>query len=135
MTVGIDPAQVRDWFDGRDPVTTDGWVRLGAALLAGGRTDEARAVLRKTWVQGTFGKRQQRTFYKKYRKHLTKQDHIDRLERLLWKGHYWPVKRMLYRVGKTTGPWPRPASPYATAGAMSTRRSRGYRNPCATIPV
>jgi len=100
MTVGIDPAQVRDWFDGRDPVTTDGWVRLGAALLAGGRTDEARAVLRKTWVQGTFGKRQQRTFYKKYRKHLTKQDHIDRLERLLWKGHYWPVKRMLYRVGK-----------------------------------
>mgnify|MGYP003325932823 CR=1 FL=1 len=44
--------------------------------------------------------KQERQFYKRYRRFLTKEDHHLRLERLLWIGRYYPVRRMLHKVNK-----------------------------------
>lgn len=90
--------EVLAWFRTHEPVIVDGRVRYGAALLAAGEKDKARAVLRKAWIDGNFGKRQERDFYKRYRALLTSGDHERRLDRLLWEGRYWPVRRMLRKV-------------------------------------
>ena len=92
-----DEAVVR-WFQDREPKTADGAMRLGQALLATGKTWEAENLLRRTWVEGNFGKQQERQFYRRYRKHLNYKDHLKRLDRLIWEDRYYPARRMLRRV-------------------------------------
>ena len=86
------------WFKDRKPLTADGAMRLGQAYLATGRESDAEFLLRRTWVDGNFGKQQERQFYRRYRKHLSVQDHLDRLDRLIWEDRYYPARRMLRRV-------------------------------------
>ena len=90
--------EVLDWFKDRQPAISAGRVRKGAALLAIGQEKAGRAALRAAWVDGNFTKRQERRFYRRYRKYLTRQDHIKRLDRLIWRGRYWPARRMLWKV-------------------------------------
>jgi len=89
---------VLKWFKDRQPASSVGRVHYGAALLASGQIEAARAALRAAWVEGNFTARQERRFYRRHRKHLTRQDHIDRLDRLIWRGRYWPARRMLWKV-------------------------------------
>ncbi len=100
MQPSLSASEVTAWFEDRKPVSTEGWIRLGAALLDLGRKDEAIAIFRKTWVNGSFTKMQERQFYRAYRRYLTREDHIDRLERLLWEGSYWPARRMFGKVNE-----------------------------------
>lgn len=100
MQPSLDASAVVAWFKGREPVSTEGWVRLGAALLALDKKEEATAIFRKAWVNGSFTKAQERQFYRVYRQYLTRDDHIDRLERLLWEGSYWPTRRMFGKVNE-----------------------------------
>ncbi|MFP6710186.1 MAG: lytic transglycosylase domain-containing protein [Rhodospirillales bacterium] len=100
MTANMDPERVLNWFKDHEPLTSDGGIRLGAALLKLERKPDAIKILRKTWVEGNFGARQERQFYKRYRRFLTRENHIERLERLLWRGRYYPVRRMLMKVNK-----------------------------------
>ncbi len=88
------------WFNDRAPISTQGKVRLAAALLKLKRKDEAVTMLRDAWVGGSFTKAQERHFYKIYRRHLTREDHLARLDRLLWEGSYWPARRMFGKVNK-----------------------------------
>ena len=89
---------VLDWFDGQEPVSTAGWIQLVRALLETDQEDEAREVIRNTWINSNFAKRPEQYFYKRYRKYLTRDDHLKRLDRLLWEGKNWPVRRMLRKV-------------------------------------
>ncbi len=98
MTAKTPDSAVLAWFRTRQPVCTDGSVRYGAALLASGDREKARRVLRDVWINGDFGKKQEKNFYRRYRKLLTREDHIARLDRLLWDGRDWPVRRMLWKV-------------------------------------
>ena len=100
MTAEIDPERVIAWFKDHPPVTSDGGISLGAALLKLSEKPKAIDRFRRTWVNNNFGPGQERQFYKRYRRFLTRQDHIDRLERLLWEGRYYPVRRMLLKVNK-----------------------------------
>ena len=88
------------WFKEQAPVTVRGGIRLGDALLQVSQKTDAIKTFRKTWITGNFGVKQERQFYKRYRRYLTRQDHLDRLERLLWKGSYYPAKRMFNKVNQ-----------------------------------
>ena len=58
-------------------------------------------MLRYIWLNGNFGgKKKERRFYKKFRKILSSDANVKRMDRLLWQGRYWPARRMLWRVGK-----------------------------------
>lgn len=94
----LKPERVLAWFAGRDPVSAVGKGRLAAALLATGQTERATELIRDTWIEGNFPKSGERAFYKRYRKYLTADDHVRRLDRLLWDGRYWPVRRMMWKV-------------------------------------
>ena len=90
--------QVLVWFADHPPLSADGMTRLGAALLASGEAANGREVLREAWIAGNFTKVRERVFYKNFRHLLTRDDHLRRLDRLLWEGRYWPVRRMLWKV-------------------------------------
>ncbi len=98
MTAKTPDQAVITWFRARQPVSTDGGVRYGAALLASGDRGKARRVLRDVWINGDFSKRPEKDFYRRYRRILSREDHIARLDRLLWDGRDWPVRRMLWKV-------------------------------------
>ncbi len=98
MPAEAKPADILAWFDKYPPVSIDGLTRQGAALVAVGRKEEGREILRKAWIGGNFGKRQQKDFYRLYRKYLTREDHIKRLDGLIWDGRYWQARRMLWKV-------------------------------------
>ncbi len=101
MTTGVSDDEVLEWFADREPRTADGGSRLARAFLANGEIEKARAVIRKTWVEANFGSVQERHFYNRFRRYLTREDHIERLDRLLWAGRYYPSRRMYRRVHKS----------------------------------
>ena len=88
------------WFKKYPPLTVDGSILLGSALLKKTKIKKAIDIFQETWVNGNFGKRQERQFYSRYRKYLTKKNHLDRLDRLLWMGRHYPVRRMFNKVNK-----------------------------------
>ncbi len=100
MNMAIPAASVLKWFAGRQPVSSNGHIMLAAALEQMGRTEELRLQVKKSWLNVNFGRDQQSQFYKRYKSYLSDQDHIDRLDRLLWEGRYYPARRMLDYVNK-----------------------------------
>ena len=110
-------AEVLAWFAKYPPRTTDGKIAMTAALMDAGRRDEARAMARRTWIEGNFGRRQQRRFIRRYRKMLTRDDHMARLDRLLWRGRHRQARRMMRRVDKAYHP--------VVIARIRLRRSRG----------
>ncbi len=96
--------EVLAWFAKRPPMTTDGMVAMTAALLATGDTAGARTMARRTWIEGNFGRKQENRFLRRYRKLLTRNDHMARLDRLLWNGRHRPAQRMMRRVDKEYHP-------------------------------
>jgi soluble lytic murein transglycosylase len=54
MPATMDPGQVLAWYGTRNPITGDGMIRLGEALMAQGRRDDGAALIRKAWIQGQF---------------------------------------------------------------------------------
>lgn len=88
------------WYSASAPVSAEGAIRLIAALDDAGRTAEADALIRRTWIEYKMPRRIARKFHKKYRKRLTRQDHVDRLERLLWDRQTSAAYRQIFRVAK-----------------------------------
>ena len=93
MTQNMTHPIILDWFARHQPVSTQGWTLYALALRGTGDERSARAVLRRTWVEGAFTKRQQKDFYRLFRKYLTADDHARRLDRLIWDGQYWAARR------------------------------------------
>ncbi len=98
MPPELPDSRVIAWFSEREPVSVDGRIRYGAALLNTGRVDAAREFARATWIDGDFGPRQERQFLNLYGAHLTRDDHEARLDRLLWDDRHRAAKRLLGKV-------------------------------------
>ena len=100
MDASTPDAKVRDWFHGSTPLTTEGRTHLIAALMAAGERRKAQQLIRQTWIEGNFGRRQERDFLRQYRKYLSAADHAKRLDDLLWDGRDHQARRLLRHVGK-----------------------------------
>lgn len=95
--------EVLNWFTGRQPKTALGKARYAVALLnRGDKGDQAQAtaMLREAWINGDFSKADEKHFMGRHNKRIRTSDHIARLDRLLWEGRYWGVRRHLWRVPK-----------------------------------
>jgi len=82
------------------PKTTDGKAIQAAAMLTTNQRQMAISKIRQIWIEGNFTKVREQFFYKKHRTHLSSEDHLQRMDRLLWEGKYWPVRRHLWHVPK-----------------------------------
>ena len=95
----LPPDQASAWFRDHPPVSGAGIKKYAETLAATGvEARKLEALVRGAWVTRTFTPDHEKTFYRQFRHLLTKQDHIDRLERLLWNGHAYAAGRMLDKV-------------------------------------
>ena len=102
LTPDVAHADVIKWFETYPPLTSDGRIRQIEAVVAGGTAKQARALIRDAWINGNFGRKQETGFRRKYRKYLTKADHVARLDRLLWDGQTTRARRALRLVDSDT---------------------------------
>jgi soluble lytic murein transglycosylase len=90
----MDPAEVIDWFQGRDPVSGEGMFKLGDAYLRKGQEANARNWLRRGWVEGNFSLDRISVLSSKYGSHLSTDDHRKRAARLVWINEYGQANAM-----------------------------------------
>ena len=88
------------WFRTRKPSTGVGAFHLTRALLSDRRVAEAKAVARRAWVELNMNRRLETQFQKRYRKLLRPEDHIARLDRLLWDRKATSARRQLRRMSR-----------------------------------
>ncbi len=82
------------------PISAMGQVRYGEALLKTGQKEAATLTLRAVWVKGNFTTAQEKNFYRRHKKLLTKDDHLKRLDRLIWEKRSYKAKRQLWKIDK-----------------------------------
>ena len=72
------------WFTAHPPVTGEGKIRFGQALIAAGRTEEGKGWIQRAWVEDDFTPARQKEILASFRPYLTASTHKARLDRLLW---------------------------------------------------
>ncbi len=93
-------AQARiDWFAAYPPVTGLGRIRLGEALMALGRDEEAIAALRAGWRRAWIDGAEEQRLLTAYRPLLRAEDHWARFQFLFEWGGYSAARRMLDLLG------------------------------------
>jgi soluble lytic murein transglycosylase len=82
-----DKAQIYNWFKTHQPATGNGhkYYALAAASIV---KDPAvlTPIIKNGWVYGCFGKDEQNKYRSKFKKYLTLEDNVNRVDNLLWKG-------------------------------------------------
>jgi soluble lytic murein transglycosylase len=89
---------VLNWFGDSEPATANGTIQLARALLAFGNESRAREVARRGWHTASFGPDEEAEFLRTLGHLVSRADHQQRLDNLLWKGRGAEVTRMLPRV-------------------------------------
>ena len=92
---GFSPALIVDWFDDREPLTGEGRVALGRALIEFGRVDEGEAEIRQAWRTQRMRLSFQGEVLSRHGDVLTREDHAARVDFLLWAGQRTPASRLL----------------------------------------
>ncbi|MBT5665898.1 MAG: lytic transglycosylase domain-containing protein [Rhodospirillaceae bacterium] len=99
MGNALDHERALAWFRKHPPLTTPGIVRQITALRQSDRDAEAVEIIRNAWINVDMSRADERVFRKWFRKHLTKSDNIERLDRLIWDRRVSSAKRQMRRVG------------------------------------
>ena len=126
-----DPANhelIRRLFENRAPLTTRGTIRYAEALFKIDQDEPAAALIRRAWVEGDFSAGEEQKFYNKYRRLLSSQDNVARLDNLLWDYRRRSANRMLERV-------PPGYRRLATARMLLQRRAAGVDKAIAAVPA
>jgi soluble lytic murein transglycosylase len=92
---GFSPALVVDWFETREPVTGEGRVALGRALIELGRVEDGEAEIRQAWRTQRMRLSFQGEVLSRHRDILTREDHAERVDFLLWAGQRTAASRLL----------------------------------------
>jgi len=74
------------WYARREPVTGEGRVAWGEALIALGRVDEGREQIREAWRTQSLRQTYQSEVLREHGSFLTAEDHAERVDFLLWAG-------------------------------------------------
>ncbi len=72
------------WFGDHPPLTGEGRLRYGKALVANGRSAEGREWIQRAWVENDFSPARQKEILSSFRPYLTAAVHKARLDRLLF---------------------------------------------------
>lgn len=121
-------ADVIAWFATRDPLTGEGKIRLGEALLNSGQTVEGATWIQRAWVEHQFSRSREAEILRKYRTHLPAQAHEDRLNRLIWEQRFSDGRRMLQLVNSE-------ARALGDARLKLASRSNGAESAVTRVPA
>ncbi len=98
--VGASDATVRDWFHRYNPVTPYGKLRQAELLITAGQQAAATAQIRDVWINSELSAFDEKSILARFPGIIRGEDHIKRLDRLLWDGLVESAKRMLPRVSQ-----------------------------------
>ena len=94
-----DLAAARVWLERHPPVTGDGALAWFRALARLGNVDTKGDEIVRAWVELDFGADTEERFYREFRRFLSKDNHVARLDRLIWDRQATAARRMFSRVG------------------------------------
>ena len=94
------PKIIINWFDGVDPLSGTGKIKLGEAYLKINDDELGVNLIKSGWVNADLSSRDVKYYRKKFKKILTTQDHLKRADYLAWNNKYWDLKRMLRYLPK-----------------------------------
>ncbi|EKV31405.1 Soluble lytic murein transglycosylase precursor [Caenispirillum salinarum AK4] len=95
ITLTDDPTQVFAWFQDKNPVTADGWIAKARAMELLNLNDNLTETVRRAWRTESFGSVQEKAFVAQFGGHLRDEDHLARLDHLLWERETEAARRML----------------------------------------
>ena len=84
-----------DWFKRHPPVSSTGKLREAEIMMNSGDLDGGTAALRALWIAADFGPLDERNFLARHSSSLRPEDHVQRIDRLLWDGQTDAARRML----------------------------------------
>lgn len=92
---GLSASGVAAWFERRAPVTGEGRIAWGEALIALGQVEEGQAQIRQAWRSDSLRLSDQTDALRDYGDFLTRDDHAERVDFLLWAGQRSAASRLL----------------------------------------
>jgi len=95
---GVSDATLKEWFQRFPPITAYGKLRQADWLMAAGKTAAATAQIRDVWINSELSAFDEKSILARYHGILRGEDHIRRLDRLVWDGLVESAHRMMPRV-------------------------------------
>ncbi len=92
--------EIIKYFEENKPLTTKGNVNYLDSLRKERGIQNVKKEAKTIWINKKFTKKQSKDFYKKYKKILTNEDHLKRIENLTWAGRSYEARRMLPIISK-----------------------------------
>jgi soluble lytic murein transglycosylase len=93
--------EVIAWYAARPPLSKDGKIRLGQALLDSGNEKDGTQLIATAWIENRFTEAGELNFLELYAGRLTAADHAARLERLIAENDLTDARRQLRRLDGT----------------------------------
>ena len=94
------PIRIIKWFNGEEPLSAFGKIKLGEIYLLQNKTDEGSRLIKEGWIEARLSKSDLKYLRNKYRKIITVEDNIKRADWHAWKSKHWDVQRMLRYLPK-----------------------------------
>jgi len=94
------PISIVKWFNGKEPLSHFGKIKLGEIYLLQGDTDKGSKLIKEGWIKARLSKANLKYLRKKYKKIITVSDNIKRVDWHAWEGKHWDVQRMLRYLPK-----------------------------------
>ena len=121
------PKSIIKWFDGKDPLSDFGKIKLGEIHIVQGKYEEGSRLIKEGWIKARLSKSDLRYLRKKYKKIITVKDNIKRADWHAWEGKYWDVQRMLRYL-------PKDETALYRARQLLMSRSYGVDSAIAKVP-
>tara|TARA_B100000686_G_C16759362_1_gene957667 strand:- start:47 stop:2266 length:2220 start_codon:yes stop_codon:yes gene_type:complete len=116
------------WFDGKEPLSDFGKIKLGEILISQGNIEQGSLLLKDGWIKAKLTKSDLRYLRKKYKKIISVEDNIKRADWHAWEGKHWDVQRMLRYL-------PKAETALYRARQLLMSRSYGVDDAIAKVPV
>lgn len=94
-TSGLSEPFIVSWFEDNAPISGRGRIAYAEALIEVGRVDEGENLLRETWRGGRLPLPEQRRVYQTHRDRFTEDDHLARVDYLIWSGQRTAARRVV----------------------------------------
>lgn len=122
------PFTVIKWFEDKDPVTPKGkWLLANARLKKSHKPETVDHLIKESWINGDFSRKEEKDFLSKHSKRITQNDHIAKINRLLWERKITAAKRIIPKVS-------RPYRNLFNARILLMKNSRGLTRAIQSVP-
>ena len=124
----VSPKVVKKWFNGEEPLSEYGKIKLGEIYITEGNKEEGAKLIKEGWIKAKLSKNDLRYLRKKYKKIITVSDNIKRADWHAWEGKHWDVQRMLRYL-------PKDETALYRARQLLMSRSYGVDSAIAKVPA